>query len=291
MILIFGANGQVGSALKSLLGDKAVAFNSAQADFSTPEQIELLLSSLETVPDAIINAAAYTMVDKAEQEEPLALLVNATTPAVIARYAAKNAIPFIHYSTDYVFPGNSNRPLNESDSTLPQNAYGRTKLAGEEAIKAVGGKWLIFRTSWVYDEKGKNFLTTMLRLGKEREVLRVVNDQHGAPTYALDLAKATLAALESATKQPAFPSGIYHLSGSGATTWHGFAEAIFAEARKSGVPLAVQTLEGIPSSAYPTPAKRPENSQLDCSLAAKTLGVVMPNWQESLTHCMQHIRP
>lgn len=287
-VLIFGANGQVGSALKAQLKEHGFALGSSQADFSNPEAVKALLATLP-VPRAIINAAAYTQVDKAEQEEALALTVNAETPAVLAEYAAEHNIPFIHYSTDYVFPGTGNTALKESDVIDPQNAYGRTKLQGEKNIQEIGGKWIIFRTSWVYDEKGKNFLTTMLRLGKERETLSVVCDQRGAPTYAGALAKATLAALDYAEKQPTFPSGIYHLSGNGLTTWYDFAEAIFAEARNKGMDLAIKSVEPIPSSAYPTPAKRPENSQLDCSKATKELHVTLPHWQESLKDCIGNL--
>lgn len=288
-ILIFGANGQVGGALKALLGDQAIAFSSREADFTDPQAIATLLAGLSPAPRAIINAAAYTLVDKAESEEPVALAVNAETPGVIARYAADHDIPFIHYSTDYVFAGTGSNALKESDPVDPQNAYGRTKLQGEENIRKEGGKWLIFRTSWVYDDKGKNFLNTMLRLGKEREHLRVVNDQFGAPTYAPALAEATLAALENATQQPDFPSGIYHLSGGGLTNWHGFAEAIFQEAAAKGIVLAVKELEGIPTSAYPTPAKRPANSQLDCSRASQVLQVSLPDWRVSLKECMGRV--
>lgn len=288
-ILIFGANGQVGGALKALLGDQAIALSSREADFTDPQAIEALLTGLLPVPRAIINAAAYTQVDKAESEEALALAVNAETPGVIARYAAAHAIPFIHYSTDYVFAGTGSNALKESDPVDPQNAYGRTKLQGEENIRKEGGRWLIFRTSWVYDDKGKNFLNTMLRLGKEREHLRVVNDQFGAPTYAPALAEATLAALENATQQPDFPSGIYHLSGGGLTNWHEFAKAIFQEAAAKGITLAVKELEGIPTSAYPTPAKRPANSQLDCSRASQVLQVSLPDWRVSLKECMGRV--
>ncbi len=288
-ILVCGENGQVGRALQALLGEKAVVLGSRVADFSNPDAVRKVLDNIATPPNAIINAAAYTQVDKAEEEEEVAFCVNAETPGLLAEYAAKHTIPFVHYSTDYVFPGMGSMPLKETDDTAPQNAYGRTKLAGEENIQAVGGKFLIFRTSWVYDETGKNFLTTMLRLGKERETLRVVADQLGAPTYAPALAEATLAALDYAENQLHFPSGVYHLAGQGVASWHGFAEAIFAEARQRGIKLAVENVEPIPSSAYPTPAKRPENSQLDCSLAQTVLHASLPDWWESLKCCMERV--
>lgn len=284
-ILIFGASGQVGSALKDILGDHAVALTRTEADFSQPEVLEAIIRRIN--PSAIINASAYTQVDKAEEEEALAYTINALAPEVLARIAASADIPFIHYSTDYVFPGDKDGAWTEEDTTSPLNAYGRTKLAGEEKIRQCGGKWLIFRTSWVYDEHGRNFLNTMLRLGAERDALKVVCDQHGAPTYAPALAKATVLALEHALKMVEFPSGIYHLGGSGVTTWHGFAEAIFEEARKKGTALKVHSVEGIPSASYPTPAKRPENSQLNCNKAQQLLKVSLPDWQESLKACME----
>jgi dTDP-4-dehydrorhamnose reductase len=284
-ILIFGANGQVGSALAKLLGNKAVALSRAEADFSHPELLEAIIAAYN--PAAVINACAYTQVDKAEEEEALAYTVNASAPELLARACASRNIPFIHYSTDYVFPGNGERAWIETDITSPLNAYGRTKRAGEEKIEACGGKYLIFRTSWVYDESGKNFLNTMLRLGSERETLTIVGDQRGAPTYAPALAKATLQALRNAQNLPEFPSGIYHLCGAGVTSWHEFAEAIFQQARKKKVPLKIQEVKAIATAAYPTPAKRPLNSQLNCSKARQILTVELPAWQESLQECME----
>lgn len=283
--LIFGAGGQVGSALKNILGDRAIALTREEADFTKPELLEALISTIN--PLAIINASAYTQVDKAEEEETIAYAVNATAPEVLARISAKAGIPFVHYSTDYVFSGDKEGTWTEEDPTTPLNAYGRTKLAGEEKISACGGKWLIFRTSWVYDASGRNFLNTMLRLGAEREALKVVGDQHGAPTYAPALAKATIDALKHASALADFPSGIYHLGGSGTTTWHGFAEAIFAAARKKGAALKIHTVDAIPGSAYPTPATRPANSQLNCNKAKRLLNVSLPDWQESLNECME----
>jgi dTDP-4-dehydrorhamnose reductase len=169
------------------------------------------------------------------------------------------------------------------------SAYGRTKLAGERAVQAAGGPHLIFRTSWVYDATGKNFVRTMLRLGAEREQLKVVADQHGSPTYAPHLARATLAALDRARELAVFPSGIYHLCGSGETTWHEFAVRIFEQARARGLKLAVKNVEAIPTSAYPTPARRPANSRLDMSRIEQELGVLMPDWQEGLAECMDLI--
>lgn len=286
-IIVFGTTGQVGKALLSQLKDMAVTYPRKIADFSQPQQIKTLLESLSFRPRAIINAAAYTAVDLAESEEELAHRINAESPAVIASFCAENNIPFIHYSTDYVFDGNGTSPRPEENPTEPLNAYGRTKLAGEKLIAAAGGRYIILRTSWVYDETGRNFLNTMLRLGNERESLRVVNDQTGAPTYAPHLAETTLAVLYKAEQCDSFPSGIYHACGEGETTWHGFAEMIFSLAREQGIPLQIKTVEGIPSELYPTPATRPLNSRLDCHKLIETFGVSLPEWKESLAYAIQ----
>lgn len=287
MIVVFGSNGQIGHALHSLLGDRAKYFTRTEADFGQPEQVKALLEGLDPVPSAIINATAYTAVDKAEEEEALATCINAETPAIIAAYCHTHSIAFIHYSTDYVFPGSGETPWKETATPSPLNAYGRGKLQGEENIKKIGGKWLILRTSWVYDAKGKNFLNTMLRLGAERETLRVVNDQFGAPSFATHLAQATLDILHKAEQRSPFPSGIYHMCNAGVTSWHGFAEAIFSAARECNVPLALSQLEGIPTSAYPTPARRPLNSRLDCSKLREVFDIGLPSWQEGLHQAMK----
>ncbi len=280
--LVFGSNGQIGQALGALLDD-VIVLGRKEADFSKPESLRGVVA--EIGPEAIINAAAYTQVDKAEEEEALATLINGDAPGVLAAEAAKLGIPFVHYSTDYVYDGSGDVPRDETTPTAPLGAYGRSKLAGEKAVEAEGGKYLIFRTSWVYDAFGKNFLKTMLRLAAEREQLRVVADQIGAPSYAPHLAAATLQALENTN----FTPGIYHMCNSGQTSWHGFAEAIFAEARACGMELKVQSVEPIPSSAYPTPAQRPLNSRLDCSTLRDTLGITLPDWREGLKEAMEII--
>ncbi len=278
-ILIIGSNGQVGHALMEL-AENAIGVTRQEIDL---EKIQFFPQESGLRPSAIINAAAYTAVDKAEEEEIRAHQINAIAPGILAAYCKDQGIPFVHYSTDYVFDGSGDTYWKETDPVNPLSAYGRTKLAGERKIAEVGGDYLIFRTSWVYDETGKNFLNTMLRLGGEREELRVVNDQTGAPTYARHLAVATLQALKNAQKAPRFPSGVYHLSAGGKTTWHGFAEAIFSEAKE----MKVKKVIGIPSSEYPTPAKRPLNSRLDCSKAAQVLGVTLPDWRQGLKECME----
>ena len=197
----------------------------------------------------------------------------------------------VHYSTDYVYSGEGERPWTEDDPTGPLGVYGRTKLEGDREVHAAGGRHLIFRTSWVYDEEGKNFVNGMLRLGRERETLRVVADQHGAPTYAPDLAGASLEALDRARSLPEFPSGVYHLCGAGETTWYGFACAIFERARTHGIPLQVKTVEAITTADYPTPSRRPVNSRLNTERARRTLGVALRPWEQALDQCIGNMKP
>jgi dTDP-4-dehydrorhamnose reductase len=292
-ILVLGATGQVGRALTSILGTSAIGLTRHHADFSKPDSLPAVLA--KTIASnrisAVINAAAYTAVDLAETHEPEAMLANADSPGVIAGFCAAHNLPFVHYSTDYVFSGEGDRPWTERDPTAPLSAYGRSKLAGEQQVARAGGNHLILRTSWVYDAVGKNFLTTMLRLGQDREVLKVVADQHGAPTYAPHLAAATLAALAQAQSLPVFASGVYHLCGSGETSWNGFARAIFAEAEKIKMPLRVRIVEPIPSSAYPMPAKRPLNSRLSMKKTQEILKLTLPRWEDGLSDCLSTLRP
>lgn len=284
-IAILGANGQIGSALVSQLGDCAIPLTRAEADLSKPDSLAAVLDRIK--PDAVINAAAYTTVDKAEEERDLAFAINAESPARLAEWCAMYNVPFVHYSTDYVFSGEGEAQWKENDEKDPCNTYGASKLAGEQGVEHVGGHYLIFRTSWVYDATGKNFMNTMLRLGSEREVLKVVADQVGAPSYAPDLARYTLEALEKTAEMPSFPSGIYHMVHSGETSWHGFAEAIFTKARKHNMPLAIKTVEPIPGSAYPTPAKRPLNSRLNCAKLHAVFDIVLPTWEQGLNTAME----
>jgi len=285
---VFGASGQVGRAWLELLGASAIALDRTTADLSTPEQLAPLLDRIHasTPLAAVVNAAAYTAVDQAEKEETLAHTINATSPGVIARWCAAHDVPLVHYSTDYVFSGAGTKPWSEEDEVAPLSAYGRTKLAGEREVTAAGGKTLIFRTSWVYDAYGKNFVRTMLHLGAERDTLRVVADQFGAPTYAPHLAHASFVALQKAVQGPVFPSGIYHLCNAGETSWHGFASRIFDRARALGISLAVKAVEAIPTSAYPTPATRPLNSRLNLDKAARVFALQLPNWVEGLEECL-----
>ncbi len=279
-VLVFGRNGQVARAFVSVFENGAYYAGREEADFTKPDGFQKLIDRVN--PSAIINAVAYTQVDKAETEEALAYQVNAHAPAMLAQLAKERSIPLVHYSTDYVFDGSGDAPRKESAICAPLNVYGKSKRAGEEAIIAVSGKHLIFRTSWVFDATGKNFFTTMLRLGRERSALSVVADQIGAPSYAPHLAKATAVALEKAQAHAPFPSGIYHMCNAGETSWHGFASAIFADARRAGLSLAVADCHPIPSDAYPTPATRPLNSRLDCGKLRESFGITLPEWQEGV---------
>lgn len=283
-IVVTGATGQVGAALTTVLYDQVVSLDRTQCDLSRPETLAAVMDEIQ--PGAIINAAAYTQVDKAEEEEALATVINGESPGVLAAYCAEKKIPFVHYSTDYVFDGTGDNPRREDEPCQPLGAYGRSKLAGEQAVQAAGGQSLILRTSWIYDAWGKNFLNTMLRLGAEREVLRIVADQVGAPSFAQHLALSTVDVLAKALKMERFPSGIYHFCNGGTTTWHAFAEAIFAEARKYGDTLKVDKVIPITTEEFPTPAKRPQNSRLSMEKLEQVFGLVMPDWHQGLVDCM-----
>jgi dTDP-4-dehydrorhamnose reductase len=292
-ILVIGSNGQIGSSICTALGNRAIGLGSEALDLAEPEKITPALNHYS--PLAIINTAAYTAVDKAESETELARKVNADAVEVLANWAFSRHIPFIHYSTDYVFEGSGTNKWSEEDNVNPINAYARTKLEGEQklqeaASKFKDAKWLLFRICWVYDSEGKNFLSTMIRLGMEKESLSIVSDQIGSPSYAPDIAKATLKALETASSRTEFPSGIYHMCNAGEVSWAEFAEAIFKEARKKSFPLKVKKVRHILSSEYPTPAKRPLNSRLSCEKLQNTLGITMPIWQDGLVRCMDNIK-
>lgn len=286
-ILVIGSGGQLATAYKALLPD-ALFVGRDTLNLQHPLQVRGVLSSL--TPSAVINTAAYTQVDKAETEEAVAQAVNAESPAEMARYCAAENIPFVHFSTDYVFNGEGKTPWKETDATAPLNAYGRSKLAGERGIEDAGGQYLIFRTSWVYDAFCKNFVNTILRLVGEREELSIIDDQFGAPTYAPHLAAASLAGLEAAQNREEFPSGIYHLCNAGETTWYRFAAGILKHAKRAGLPVKVKTTKPIPATEYPLPAHRPYNSRLDCAKARSILGITMPSWEEGLAACMEKKR-
>lgn len=287
-VLVLGGNGQVGRELRRALaplGEVTSTTRSGQlpdgahcevADFADPASLPALLDRLQ--PKTVVNAAAWTAVDKAESEPEAAFAANAEAPAVIAQWCAGHDVPLVHYSTDYVFDGQGTHPYREDDATAPLSVYGASKLAGEQAIRAAGGRHLIFRTAWVYATHGSNFLHTMLRLGAEREELKVVADQVGTPTPAALIADVTAQALA----HPGGLSGTWHLTALGQTTWHGFAEAIFAEAVAQGVLARAPQVLPITTAQYPTPARRPAWSCLDTTRLREDFGIALPDWRDAL---------
>ncbi|MCF6431207.1 dTDP-4-dehydrorhamnose reductase [Leisingera sp. MMG026] len=278
MILVFGKTGQLARELTAHQGITCLGRN--QADLSDPAACADAIRQAQ--PQAVINAAAYTAVDKAEDEEALAAVINGDAPGAMARACAALNIPFVTVSTDYVFDGSGDAPWKPADAVSPLNAYGRSKLAGEEMVRGAGGAYAILRTSWVVSAHGSNFVKTMLRLGKERERLMIVADQIGAPTPARDIAAACLAMAQQLAEDPG-KSGIYHLAGAPWTSWADFARAIFARA---GIACEV---EDIPASAYPTPAARPLNSRLDCTSLETVFGIPQPDWPMGLTEILKDL--
>lgn len=278
-MLITGGSGQVGFELKrqfSLLG-VILAPTRQELDLNNAQAVAAYLA--EHSPALILNAAAYTAVDKAQEAPGLARRLNTELPAQLAEYAAHNGATLIHYSTDYVYSGDGDMPWQEDSDTGPLCVYGQTKLEGDQAIQASGCEHVIFRTSWVYAARGKNFLNTMLRLGRERDALKVVNDQVGVPTPARLISQVTLLAIERR-----MPTGLYHLAPRGEVTWHGFANTIFDIAKGLGEPLKItaRNVAGIPTAEYPTPATRPLNSRIDVSKLERALGTKLPDWKTQL---------
>ncbi len=290
-IVVFGANGQVGSALVTSLAPLGSVFGLTRSDVDLLDEAAIRTVIQRLHPDLIVNAAAYTAVDQAETEPALATAINGVASGVMARAAAEVGALLIYYSTDYVFDGAKAGRYVETDRTRPLNAYGTSKLSGEEAIAAGGCDWLVLRTTWVFAAEGKNFVRTMLRLAAERASFKVIDDQHGAPTFAAHLAAATAEIARKAEerrKRGTFISGIYHLTGSGSTSWHGFAEEIVKQWRELRGPdaLRVVQIEAIPSSQYPTPAARPKNSLLSNQKVALDYGIQMPSWHAGLSECL-----
>ena len=283
-ILITGQHGQVSRELQQRLQGlgELVVLGRDQLDLANPEQIRQQVRSHR--PGLIINAAAHTAVDQAENEPDVAFAINATAPGILAEEAKDLGIPLIHYSTDYVFDGSKPAPYSEDDAPNPLGVYGLSKLAGEQAIAAVGGQYLVLRTSWVYSSHGKNFLLTMQRLLQEKPQMRIVADQIGAPTWAGTIANSTRALIERWQAGQAGEWGVYHLTAQGETSWFGFAQAIGEHLLAEG--KACAALEGIPASDYPTPAKRPLNSRLDCSRLQQQWQVGQPQWREALRECL-----
>lgn len=292
-ILLTGTRGQVGSALKPLLESHGtiIAPPTAEFDLSKPEVLTGELERLK--PDLIINPAAYTAVDRAEDERELAFLVNAKGPETLAKWAATNRVPLVHFSTDYVFDGSKAGAYSEDDPVAPLNVYGRTKLEGERAIAQAGAAHLVLRTSWVYGPRGANFMLTMLRLARTREALRVVDDQRGAPTSSLQLARLVSGLLggsgpvrREGVDALAAAAGTYHATAAGETTWCGFAAAIFEEAVRAGRLAAAPRLVPIASSEYPTPARRPANSVLSNARIESAFGLRIGHWREGLREAL-----
>ncbi len=291
-ILILGANGQLGTELQRSFADAGdvIAHGHDTADLSRPDQLRAIVR--ETAPQLILNAAAYTAVDRAEAEPDLARAINAHAPAILAEEALRANALFFHYSTDYVFDGSKNSPWLETDAPHPLNIYGQSKLEGEQAIQQIGGRAFIFRTSWVYGPHGKNFLLTMLRLGSDRKQLRVVDDQIGSPTSSIQLAQATRGVSDRILSDPvpAESAGVYHMTCSGSTSWCGFARAIFQQAERVLHTPAPEVIP-IPTTEFPTPARRPAYSVLDCDKLFQTFGVQLAPWQSALEDVMARLVP
>ena len=286
-LLVTGAKGQVGTELaqQSLaLGWEVKAIDYKELDITDLEAVRASVSSFE--PDVVINAAAYTAVDKAESEPDTAFTVNKTGPENLAKVCSEFDILLVHYSTDYVFDGSKAGAYLESDQVFPLGVYGESKLAGEIAVARNSSKYLILRTSWVFSAHGNNFVKTMLRLGGEREELGVVGDQYGKPTCAAEISRLTLELLSKAKDH----WGVYHLAQPEAVSWHEFSRVVFDEAARQGMSLQVKRVNAITTADYPTPAKRPAKSELDCTLLEQTFNVSIRPWRESLSDVIKELR-
>jgi len=293
-ILLTGADGQLGFELWRTLqhlgevipttqnGTEILSLPTLPLDLSNPADIEKKINAIE--PDLIVNPAAYTAVDKAEEEPELARLINTDAPAIFAKYAVITDTRLVHYSTDYVFNGENDTPWKETDSCKPQSIYGQTKLDGELSIIDSGCSHLIFRTAWVFSYRAQNFVKSMLNLAKTHDELGIVDDQIGSPTSAQSLALGTLLALQNPT------DGLYHMTSSGKTSWCGFARKIFSLAQQLDLLDKIPVVNAISTEQYPTSAKRPHYSVLDCSKIKDTFNISMPTWQTSLQLCMQNFR-
>lgn len=289
-MVLLGASGQIGGQLQRSLAPlgQVIALGRAEADFTHPEHTVAAVARHR--PDVIVNAAAYTAVDRAESEPALAHCINATTPGLLAEWAARRGVLFVHYSSDYVFDGSGSRPWREDDAPAPLSSYGHSKHAGEVLIAQAGGPHLVLRTSWVYAAQGRNFVRTILRLAQERPRLTVVDDQWGAPTSADWLAEVTAQAIVHLLRRPQ-DGGLYHCTAAGATTWCAYAALVVAQARQSAWAARIKTTEvlPVPSSAYPTAARRPHNSRLDCGRLQAVFGLVPPPWQQGVARMLAQI--
>ncbi|WCF28525.1 dTDP-4-dehydrorhamnose reductase [Xylella fastidiosa] len=295
-VLVFGAGGQIGQELLRSLSGRVVCavtrsgrlpngVGCVQADFGQPETLRALLDAQR--PAQVVNAAAYTAVDRAESEPDVVFRINAQAPGVIAHWCAEHGVPLVHYSTDYVFDGQGTSPYGVDDPVAPLNIYGASKLAGECAVRAAGGCSLILRTSWVYAAHGHNFLRTMLRLGATSECLRVVADQIGTPTAAGLIADVTAQLLVEQVQSR--HAGIWHLTAAGQTSWHGFAEEIFVQAQACGLMMRVPQVQAIGSVVYPTAARRPGYSCLDTTALVEAFGIVLPDWRQGVRGVLDEI--
>jgi dTDP-4-dehydrorhamnose reductase len=293
-ILLLGKNGQVGWELQRSLAPLGELIALDRHSVGQCGDLSNLAGLADTVrairPDVIVNAAAHTAVDRAESEPELANTLNALAPCVLAEEAAQLGALLVHYSTDYVFDGSGERPWQESDTPAPLSVYGHTKLAGERRIQAAGVRHLIFRTSWVYGARGGNFAKTMLRLAQERERLTVINDQFGAPTGADLLADVTAHAIRQVLAHPQ-DAGLYHLAAAGETTWHAYAQHVLAQARleKPTLPIKATEVAPVPTSAFPTPARRPLNSRLSTQHLQSTFGLTLPPWQQGVNRMLAEV--
>ena len=286
-ILVFGRNGQVARELAGLAegtGRDMVFAGRATLDLADHGRIDGLIAQVG--PSAVINAAAYTAVDRAESDPGAAFALNRDAPAAMAAVCARRDLPFVHFSTDYVFDGTLDRPYVETDLTGPTSVYGLSKLAGEEAVRSAGGRAITLRTSWVYGAYGTNFVKNMLRLARDRDEISVVADQIGRPTWSRDCAEAAVLAVDALARDPGL-AGLYHLSGAGDASWAELAAATFAESARHGGPVA--TVRPITTDDYPTPAKRPANSRLDCGKIEAALPWRRRPWRESLAACMNQM--
>ena len=293
-ILLLGKNGQVGWELQRSLAPlgEVIALDAKSLDYCGDfTNLDGLAQTIRAIaPDVIVNAAAHTAVDKAESEPELARTINALAPAVLANEAKRIGALLVHYSTDYVFDGSGETPRLETDATAPLSVYGETKLEGENAIVASGCKHLIFRTSWVYAARGGNFAKTMLKLAQERDALKVINDQIGAPTGADLLADVTAHAIRKALVSPEV-SGLYHLVASGETSWHGYASFVIEYARQADVEIkvAADAIQAVPTTSFPTPAKRPLNSRLNTNKLQSSFDLALPSWQSGVSRLLAEI--
>jgi len=277
-VLVFGKTGQVATELQRQAN--VIALGRDEADLSNPTTCAEAIT--ENNADVVINAAAYTAVDKAEEEEHLATVINGEAPTAMARACAAKGIPFVHISTDYVFDGTGKTPWSPEDKTGPLGAYGRSKLAGEEGVRATGAAHAVLRTSWVYSAHGNNFVKTMLRLSETRDALSVVSDQIGGPTSAEDIAAASLSIAQRLVEGK--PGGTYHFAGTPDVSWAEFARDIFAQSGRN------TSVQDIPSEDYPTPAKRPSNSRMNCASLKKDFGISRPDWRKSLADVLADLK-